>query len=110
MPKSKVVKAYRAKFPRLEFVIKTYGLNQEQLVVMLDLIFSRKLGELLVVLLFFIKMLLLSNDHFIGDVLTQRLIQLLLPRERVSEKHVLRIFSHLSCRDYSTRVMVSMLS
>ncbi|KAL1932275.1 hypothetical protein VTP01DRAFT_9331 [Rhizomucor pusillus] len=85
--KTRLRKAFQEKYPKIEPVIKKYGLNEEQLVVMLDLIFCGKLGDFNCI----------------------KLINLLLPRHGVSEKHVLRIFAHLSCREYSTRVMSKLL-
>lgn len=45
-------------------------------------------------------------NNVTGIAYTIKLVNLLLPRGSVSEKHVIRIFGILSCRDYSRKVVV----
>ncbi|KAI7865756.1 Mis6-domain-containing protein [Spinellus fusiger] len=87
IPDKNLRKTFKEKFERLFPIITKYGVSEQQLALLLDLIFSRKLV----------------------DTQEIKLVQLLLPRDNVQEKHVVQIFGKISGRTYPLALMNRLL-
>ncbi|KAI7885616.1 Mis6-domain-containing protein [Lichtheimia hyalospora FSU 10163] len=81
-------KRYKETYDKIKPIINKYGLNNEQLSVVLDLILSCKLGQ----------------------YATRHIIKLLLPRHLIPSRLFIRIFGKLSCRDVNSGIMASLLN
>ncbi|KAI9320722.1 Mis6-domain-containing protein [Dichotomocladium elegans] len=88
LPKSTLLRTFRQDFDTLKKIINTYGLNEDQLKVLLDLATSQKCAM-----------------NFANSV-----ISCLLPRERVPSKCIVQIFGKLSDREFSPKLMASLLN
>ncbi|KAJ8654243.1 hypothetical protein O0I10_010065 [Lichtheimia ornata] len=81
-------KRFPGTYDKIKPIIEKYGLSNDQLNVILDLILSGKLGQFA----------------------ARKMIKLLLPRRLISSRLFIRIFGKLSCRDMNPTIVGSLLN
>lgn len=86
--KGTLTKRFSTTYDKIKPIIQQYGLSNDQLNVIMDLILSCKLAQF-------------SN---------KKMIKLLLPRQLIPSRLLIRVFGKLSCRDVHPAIMASVLN
>lgn len=99
--KGTLTKRFSTTYDKIKPIIQQYGLSNDQLNVIMDLILSCKLGT---------SSWSYSITHmylsFAAQFSNKKMIKLLLPRQLIPSRLLIRVFGKLSCRDVHPAIMV----